>query len=97
MVTSTEARKPTAGNIAYASAKAAAEAWMQGVSDYFRDTEASAVTIAVKALLTDEMIAANPKRDFLGFTHVNYLAEVITNLILGDAINGSCIDLTLTI
>ena len=96
MVTSTAARKPTAGNIAYASAKAAAEAWMQGISDYFRDTEAAAVTVAVKALLTDQMITDNPKRDFLGFTHVNYLAEVISNLILGDAVNGTYVDLTKT-
>ena len=96
MVTSTAARKPTAGNIAYASAKAAAEAWLQGISDYFRDTKAAAVTVGVKALLTDQMIAANPKKDFLGFTHVNYLAEVITDLILGDAVNGSYIDLTMT-
>ena len=96
MITSTAARKPTAGNIAYASAKAAAEAWMQGISDYFRDTKAAAITVTVKALLTDQMITANPKRDFLGFTHVNYLAEVITDLILGDAVNGSNIDLTLS-
>jgi len=96
MVTSTAAKKPTPGNIAYASAKAAAEAWMQGVSHYFRDTDAVAVTVAVKALLTDQMIAANPEKDFPGFTHVNHLAEVIANLVLGDAVNGSRIDLTPT-
>ena len=96
MVTSTAARKPTAGNIAYASAKAAAEAWMQGISHYFRESNAAAVTVAVKALLTDQMIAANPERDFSGFTHVTHLAEVITDLVLGDAINGNLIDLTLT-
>lgn len=95
MVTSTAARKPTAGNIAYASAKAAAEAWMQGISDYFQDTDAAAVTVAVKALLTDQMIAANPKKEYSGFTHVDRLAKVITDLILGDAVNGSRIDLTL--
>ena len=97
MVTSTATRNPTAGNIAYASAKAAAETWMQGISDYFRDTDAAAVTVAVKALLTDQMIAANPEKDFLGFTHVNHLAEVITDLIIGNAVNGSRIDLTLTV
>ena len=96
MVTSTAARNPTAGNIAYASAKAAAEAWMQGVSHYFRDSNAAAVTVAVKALLTDQMIAANPEKSFSGFTHVTRLAEVITDLVMGDAVNGSRIDLTLT-
>ena len=96
MVTSTAARKPTAGNIAYASAKAAAEAWMQGVSHYFHGSDAAAVTIAVKALLTDQMIAAKPEKDFSGFTHVTHLAEVITDLVLGDAVNGNLIDLTLT-
>lgn len=97
MVTSTATRNPTAGNIAYASAKAAAETWMQGISDFFRDSDAAAVTVAVKALLTDQMIAANPEKNFLGFTHVNHLAEVITDLILGDAVNGSRIDLTLSV
>lgn len=97
MVTSTATRNPTAGNIAYASAKAAAETWMQGISEYFGDTDAAAVTVAVKALLTDQMIAANPEKDFLGFTHVNHLAKVITDLILGDAVNGSHIDLTPTV
>lgn len=95
MVTSTAARKPTAENIAYASAKAAAEAWMQGVSHYFRGSDAAAVTVAVKALLTDQMLAANPEKDFSGFTHVTYLAEVIAGLVLGDAVNGGRIDLTL--
>ena len=97
MVTSTATRNPSAGNIAYASAKAAAETWMQGISDFFRDTDAAAVTVAVEALLTDQMIATHPEKDFLGFTHVNHLAEVITNLILGNAVNGSRIDLTLTV
>jgi NAD(P)-dependent dehydrogenase (short-subunit alcohol dehydrogenase family) len=96
MVTSTAAKKPTAGNIAYASAKAAAEAWMQGVSHYFRDTDAAAVTVAIKALLTDQMIVASPEKEFPGFTHVNHLAEVIADLVLGDAVNGSRIDLTLS-
>lgn len=96
MVTSTAARNPTAGNIAYASAKAAADAWMQGVSHYFRDSNAAAVTVAVKALLTDQMIAASPEKNFSGFTHVTRLAEVITELVMGDAVNGSRIDLTLT-
>ena len=93
MVTSSAAKRPTAGNVAYASAKAAAEAWMQGVSHYFRDTNAAAVTVAIKALLTDQMIAANPEKDFPGFTHVNYLAQVIADLVLGEAVNGSRIDL----
>jgi len=66
-------------------------------TDYFREADAAAVTAAIKALLTDQMIAANPEKDFLGFTHVNHLAEVITDLILGNALNGSRIDLTLTV
>ena len=49
MVTSTTASKPTAGNIAYASAKSAAEAWMVGVAHYLRETSAASVTVAVSS------------------------------------------------
>ena len=56
MVTSTTASTPTAGNIAYAAAKSAAEAWMAGVAHFLRDSQAASVVVAVKALLTDQMV-----------------------------------------
>jgi NAD(P)-dependent dehydrogenase (short-subunit alcohol dehydrogenase family) len=95
MVTSTTAAAPTAGNIAYASAKAAAETWMGGVAHYLRDSEAASVTVAVKALLTDGMIAgAAPGREWAGYTHVRDLARAITVASTTPVPNGSRLDLT---
>jgi NADP-dependent 3-hydroxy acid dehydrogenase YdfG len=94
MVTSTTAATPTAGNIAYASAKSAAEAWMTGVAHFLRDTPAASVTVAVKALLTDRMVAAEPEKEWPGYTHVSALARAITALSTASAENGSRVDLT---
>lgn len=94
MVTSTTAAKPTAGNIAYAAAKSAAEAWMAGVADYLRDSTASSVVVAVKALLTDQMIAADPDKKWPGFTHVRVLAAAIGDASTGAIENGQRLDLT---
>lgn len=94
MVTSTAAATPTAGNIAYAAAKSAAEAWMAGVAHALRDSEAASVVVAVKALLTDAMIAADPDKLWPGYTHVRDLADAIAAACTGAAANGSRIDLT---
>ena len=94
MVTSTTAATPTAGNIAYAAAKSAAEAWMTGVSHFLRDSEAASVTVAVKALLTDQMIDAEPGKEWPGYTHVRDLAEKITTASTSPVENGSRLDLT---
>jgi len=95
MVTSTTAIAPSVGNIAYAAAKRAAEGWMAGVADYFRETSSASVTIAVQALLTDDMIAAEPDKSWSGYTHVRDLAAAITAQCTGDAVNGSRVDLTI--
>lgn len=94
MVTSTAAAKPTAGNIASAAAKSAAEAWMTGVADFLRDSTASSVTVAVKALLTDQMVAADPEKSFPGFTHVRVLATAVADSCTGAVENGLRLDLT---
>jgi NAD(P)-dependent dehydrogenase (short-subunit alcohol dehydrogenase family) len=94
MVTSTAAAKPTAGNIAYAAAKSAAESWMAGVAHFLRDSESSSVTVAVKALLTDEMLAQEPGKDWPGYTHVRDLATAIAAACTGPIANGSRVDLT---
>jgi NADP-dependent 3-hydroxy acid dehydrogenase YdfG len=94
MVTSTAAARPTAGNIAYAAAKSAAEAWMAGVAHFLRDTSAASVVVAVKALLTDQMIASEPDKQWPGYTHVRLLADVIVGACTGPAGNGSRLDLT---
>ena len=94
MVTSTAAARPTAGSIAYAAAKSAAEAWMAGVADSFSGSDARAVTVAVKALLTDQMIAADPEKQWPGFTHVRALATAIADVSTGPVDNGRRLDLT---
>ena len=94
MVTSTAAARPTAGNIAYASAKSAAEAWTAGVAHYLRDSEAAAVVIAVKALLTDAMIEADPSKEWPGYTHVSALGDAIAAVCTNAVENGSRVDLT---
>ncbi len=96
MVTSTAVASPTAGNIAYVAAKAAAEAWMGGVAQHFSQSPAAAVTLAVKALLTYDMIAAQPDRQWSGYTHVDTLAETVATLAKGEVANGARIDLSST-
>lgn len=80
------ASKPTAGNAAYAAAKAAAEAWTLATADYFRKaggpdgpTSAAAILV-VKALVHDAMRADRPNAKFAGFTDVKELAEAIAGV-----------------
>jgi NADP-dependent 3-hydroxy acid dehydrogenase YdfG len=94
MVTSTTASTPTAGNIAYAAAKSAAEAWMLGLAHYLRDSDAASVTVAVKALLTDQMVDAEPNKEWPGYTHVRDLAQAITAASISEVENGVRLDLT---
>jgi NAD(P)-dependent dehydrogenase (short-subunit alcohol dehydrogenase family) len=94
MVTSTTASNPTAGNIAYAAAKSAAEAWMAGVAHFLRESDSASVVVAVKALLTDAMIEAEPDKEWPGYTHVRDLGSAIASLCAGPAENGSRVDLT---
>ena len=94
MVTSTTAATPTAGNIAYAAAKSAAEAWMGGVAHFLRDSQAASIVVAVKALLTDQMIAAEPAKQWPGYTHVHALAAAIAGACTVSPGNGSRMDLT---
>ena len=94
MVTSTAAQRPTAGNVAYAAAKSAAEAWMAGLAHGWRDTAAASVVVAVKALLTDAMREADPDKEFRGYTHVSDLGRAIADAASGPIQNGSRLDLT---
>ncbi|NLU68159.1 SDR family NAD(P)-dependent oxidoreductase [Streptomyces sp. HNM0574] len=75
--------KPTAGNAAYAAAKAAAEAWTLALADAFRKAggeagpSAAAAILVVKALVHDQMRADRPNAKFAGFTDVKDLAAAI--------------------
>ncbi|MBD3010546.1 MULTISPECIES: SDR family oxidoreductase [unclassified Streptomyces] len=86
LISAAGASKPTAGNAAYAAAKAAAEAWTLALADSFRKLggeggpPAAAVILVVKALVHDAMRAERPNAKFAGFTDVKELAEAITGL-----------------
>lgn len=94
MVSSTAAAKPTAGNVAYATAKAAAETWVGGLAHSFKDTSARAVVVAVKALVDADMRAAQPDQAFPGYTDTSDLAASIHGIVGGDTANGARRDLT---
>ncbi|PVE13768.1 SDR family NAD(P)-dependent oxidoreductase [Streptomyces scopuliridis] len=86
LVSAAGATKPTAGNAAYAAAKAAAEAWTLALGDAFRKAggeagpRAAAAILVIKALVHDAMRAARPNAKFAGFTDVTDLAEAIAGV-----------------
>ncbi|MFE7951911.1 SDR family NAD(P)-dependent oxidoreductase [Streptomyces sp. NPDC057426] len=83
LISAAGASKPTAGNAAYAAAKAAAEAWTLAMGDDFRKAggdegpRAAAAILVIKALVHDAMRAERPNAKFAGFTDVNDLADEI--------------------
>ena len=86
LISAAGATTPTAGNAAYAAAKAAAEAWTLALGDSFRKEggdggpRAAAAILVVKALVHDAMRAERPNAKFAGFTDVEDLAEAITGV-----------------
>ncbi|MBG0857247.1 SDR family NAD(P)-dependent oxidoreductase [Streptomyces spinoverrucosus] len=86
LISAAGASKPTAGNAAYAAAKAAAEAWTLALADYFtkaggeQGPSAAAAILVVKALVHDAMRAERPNAKFAGFTDVKDLAEAIAGV-----------------
>jgi NADP-dependent 3-hydroxy acid dehydrogenase YdfG len=96
IVSAQAARRPTAGNANYATAKAAAEAWLQALADSLRRNQSgkkddprpqtsAAVILVVKAI-----------GEQAGFTTTRSLADRITGLFDADAaeLNGARIDLS---
>ena len=102
LISQSGATKPTAGNAAYAAAKAAAEAWTLALADSFRkaggdEGPADAATIIiVKALVHDELRAQKPNAKFAGFTDVGELAGSIAEMWTrpADEVNGNRLWLT---
>ena len=77
LVSSKQAQAPTNTNAAYASAKAAAEAWTLALADGFEGTTATANIIVVDAILTPRMREQSPDGEFSTFTSAEDLAEAI--------------------
>jgi NAD(P)-dependent dehydrogenase (short-subunit alcohol dehydrogenase family) len=96
IVSQPAARHPTQGNAAYATAKAAAEAWTLALADAFAGGDSAATILVVKALLTDAMRERKPEAAFTGYTHVDELADVMAGLWDAPAaeLNGKRFDLS---
>jgi NAD(P)-dependent dehydrogenase (short-subunit alcohol dehydrogenase family) len=80
LVSSKQAQAPTNTNAAYASAKAAAEAWTLAYADGFEGTTATANIVVVDAILTPRMREQNPGEAFPTFTPAEDLAEALAFL-----------------
>jgi NAD(P)-dependent dehydrogenase (short-subunit alcohol dehydrogenase family) len=80
LVSSAAAQTPESTNAAYASAKAAAEAWTLALADSFADTRATANIIVVNAIETPRMREENPEAERPTFTPAEHIAEAIAFL-----------------
>jgi NAD(P)-dependent dehydrogenase (short-subunit alcohol dehydrogenase family) len=80
LVSAVAAQSPTDTNAAYASAKAAAEAWTLALADSFSGTPATANIIVVNAIETPRMREQDPDADRPTFTPAENLADAIAFL-----------------
>jgi NAD(P)-dependent dehydrogenase (short-subunit alcohol dehydrogenase family) len=97
LISGRQATSPTNTNAAYASAKAAAEAWTLAFADGFDPGGATANIIVVEAILTPRMREENPDKQFLTFTPAEHIAEAIAFLCsdAGEKMNGQRFPLTM--
>lgn len=97
LVSSKQAQTPTNSNAAYASAKAAAEAWTLALADGFEGTNATANIIVVDAILTPRMREESPDEDFPTFTPAEDIAAACAFLCSDRAkkMNGQRFPLTM--
>jgi NAD(P)-dependent dehydrogenase (short-subunit alcohol dehydrogenase family) len=77
LVSAAAAQDPEATNAAYASAKAAAEAWTLSLADSFQGSGATANIIVVNAIETPAMREENPAAQRPTFTPAEHLADAI--------------------
>ena len=80
LVSSAAAQMPMDTNAAYASAKAAAEAWTLALADSFAGTRATANIIVVNAIETPGMREESPETERPTFTPAEDLADAIAFL-----------------
>ena len=80
LVSAVAAQSPTDTNAAYASAKAAAEAWTLALADSFSGTPATANIIVVNAIETPAMRDQDPDADRPTVTPAEHLADAIAFL-----------------
>lgn len=80
LVSSLQAARPGGQNAAYASAKAAAEAWTLALADDLKGTGATANVVVINALVTPEQRAAAPEKAFKTFQRVEDVAATLAFL-----------------
>jgi NAD(P)-dependent dehydrogenase (short-subunit alcohol dehydrogenase family) len=80
LVSSSQAQSPTHPNAVYAAAKAASETWTLALADRFKGTGATANVVVVGSILTPQMRAESPEKDFSTFTPAEEIAEAIAYL-----------------
>jgi NAD(P)-dependent dehydrogenase (short-subunit alcohol dehydrogenase family) len=90
LVSAAAAQNPEATNAAYASAKAAAEAWTLSLADSFTGSGATANIIVVNAIETPRMREEDPEASNPSFTPVEDIAEALAFLCsdAGGRMNG---------
>jgi NAD(P)-dependent dehydrogenase (short-subunit alcohol dehydrogenase family) len=95
IVSSSQAQSPTSPNAVYAAAKAASETWTLALADRFKGTGATANIIVVGAIVTPQMRAESPDKDFSTFTPAEEIAEAIAYLCSDEApsMNGQRVTL----
>src|SRR5207244_2614566 len=84
LVSSAQAQRPSRTNAAYGAAKAAAEAWTLALADELGQSGGTANIVVVNAIVTPEMRAANPEKEYATFTDAGEIADAIS-LLLGDS------------
>lgn len=80
LVSALQAQKPSGKNAAYATAKAAAEAWTLALADDLKGTGATANVVVINALVTPEQRAAEPEKAFKTFQRVEDVAATLAFL-----------------
>jgi len=97
LVSAKQAQAPSNANAAYASAKAAAEAWTLAFADGFQPGGATANIVVVDAILTPRMRDESPGKEFPAFTPAEHIAEAIAFLCsdAGEKMNGQRFPLTM--
>ena len=81
LVSTGQAQAPTHPNASYAAAKAASEAWTLALADRFKGAGATANVVVVGgAIVTPQMRAEGPGKDFSSGTPAEAIAEAIAYL-----------------
>lgn len=85
LVSAGQAQAPTSPNASYAAAKAASETWTLALADRFKGTGATANIVVVGAIVTPQMRAESPDKDFSTFTPAEEIANAIAYLCSDEA------------